>query len=417
VIDQLYLRVIALSDGSQRAMIISFDLDKAPNPALWLPKLEEHTGVPAANITYLGTHTHSAPFTTFRPRERTREKITPVQQQATVAYEDFVFQQLMAAVDEAWAALRPARMGFGTGESYINVNRNEEYLCEVEGQLWGVAFEGQRPEVPVDRTLFVLKIEEESGAPIAFFVNYPVHCCVMFLNRYDQQGSMGISGDIAGTVSQYMEEKFPGSVAVWSSGAAGDVDPVITNEMRYPDPKDGNRKVYMLPDWQTIYQLMIFQAARHFADIQKVLRGIQTTTDDVTLSGAVCWSETPAYASNTPFFSTALPTEGEGEPYRIRMHLLRIGEVALCGIGGELYNGLGKLLKEQAALPNTVIINHEASLIQDAGYILDDDTLARVRRVTPIRGMIPGFGTVSKAGYVGPSLVAHLQELFDQVLP
>ena len=68
VIDPLFLRVIACSDGKEKALIVSFDLDKAPEPKLWLPVLEEHTGISKDKIIYIGTHTHSAPITTERPR-------------------------------------------------------------------------------------------------------------------------------------------------------------------------------------------------------------------------------------------------------------------------------------------------------------------------------------------------------------
>ena len=63
-----------------------------------------------------------------------------------------------------------------------------------------------------------------------------------------------------------------------------------------------------------------------------------------------------------------------------------------------------------------MIINHEASLINDAGYILDDETLAKARKDAPVRHFIPGQDSRSVAGTVAPSLVKHTESLFQKVL-
>lgn len=58
-----------LSDGESRFLIISFDFDKGPSPKEWMDKIVERANIPLGNILYIGTHTHSAPITTFRPKE------------------------------------------------------------------------------------------------------------------------------------------------------------------------------------------------------------------------------------------------------------------------------------------------------------------------------------------------------------
>lgn len=398
VIDPLYLRVLAFSDGIQEALLIAFDLDKAPNPTSWLPEIIEWTGIPEENITYIGTHTHTAPLTTYRPQEK--QDLPRENRRAMEAYEKTVKEKLFACIQDALSNLRPAKIGWKKGESYINVNRNAEFTYEApDGSLHSYVTHAPNDTAPVDRTVFVLKVVDENGAPMAFFVNYAVHCCTMFRNRYNGSGAMGISGDIAGTVSRYLETKFPDSVAIWSSSAAGDINPIIANELFYPDPADGSMMETLLPDWRSANEVMLSLAARHYADILSVIRDIHQMTDDVTVDGAIEWSETPS---------------GDGS-YRIRMHLLRLGGVALCGIGGELYSSFGKLIQKNAPM-ETVVINHDASLLDDCGYVLDDDTLVRVSRDVPVHGFVPGGRSTAVPGTVGPSLVTHTQSLFKKVL-
>ncbi|MBO6040893.1 MAG: hypothetical protein J6P58_06755, partial [Oscillospiraceae bacterium] len=109
VLDDIYLRVIALSDGENRALIVSFDLDKAPRPEENLRALTEATGIPEENILYFGIHTHTAPLCGPRPAfEAPKDEDTAA---ATAEYETFVQNQLLCAAKEALDALQPARLG------------------------------------------------------------------------------------------------------------------------------------------------------------------------------------------------------------------------------------------------------------------------------------------------------------------
>lgn len=395
IIDRLSLRVIAMESGEDRALIVAFDLDKAPEPALWLPELAAHTGIPEERILYFGTHTHSAPLTTIRPREHNRADTE--HRENMNRYEAAVHDKLLACADEAIGNLRPARMGFALGKSYVNVNRNANFVYTDEaGRKYPFICEGMNWGAPVDRTLFTMEMEDLEGKPIAFFINYPMHCCLMFLNNFDGKGAMGISGDVAGRISTLVEERYPGSVAVWSSGAAGDVDPVLFNAVMYPDPKDGHYVKEPFASWETTAQLLRMIVGWHFKDVCETLEKITWDDGTVSIRSALEWSETPS---------------NDDTPYAIRMQLLKIGRVSLLGIGGELYNSLGQALRE--AGEQVVVINHNASILNDAGYILDDDAIARASQDAPVPHFIPGGKTRSRPGFVKDSLEAHLKHMLE----
>ena len=95
-----------------------------------------------------------------------------------------------------------------------------------------------------DKTVGVLRFEDLSGRPIAFFINYSVHAVIMGPENYQ------ITGDLAGATSRFVERHYLGEdhprsdaghrlrlrpeekavdggvVAIWTSGAAGDQNPV-----------------------------------------------------------------------------------------------------------------------------------------------------------------------------------------------
>ena len=76
-----------------------------------MPELAEHAGIPIENITYLGTHTHSAPVTTFRAKESARHNINDHMKQAMKRYEDMVHEKLFAQVDKASWEYAPRENG------------------------------------------------------------------------------------------------------------------------------------------------------------------------------------------------------------------------------------------------------------------------------------------------------------------
>jgi len=67
-----------------------------------------------------------------------------------------------------------------------------------------------------------------SGDPIAVYANYAVHGVVMYL-AHTQDGHIQITGDLPGATSNYVEDRLENNmVALWTSGAAGDQNPLFT---------------------------------------------------------------------------------------------------------------------------------------------------------------------------------------------
>lgn len=404
--DELKVRAIAFSNGEDRAVIIQLDLDKDQAPMTQLPIISERWNVPEENILYFGIHTHAAPMFSGR-----RELGNPSEYvlECTHKYEAIVFNAMYEAIDEAFNNLRPAKIGCGKAECYTNAVRVEDFQkFDENGNPAGViSTQGSVPGAPVSHELFVMRVNDMEDKPIAFLVNYPMHCVIMFLNKLAEDGNDLISGDVGGNIERLLEKRYPGAVAVWSSGAAGNVNPLPNSFGTYIDPETNELKDFVLNVCAD--KILDFVVAQQFAATMKAINSIKYYSDDGRITGKIGWSNTPAYKTMPePGTGRPVPTdERDEEGFSIRMQLLRIGDTALIGAGGELFNSFAEELKELSPLRNTIVINHNCSLITNVGYILDDDAINRDY------GLQPGRKTQIIPGYIGNSLKEIVCNFFN----
>jgi hypothetical protein len=273
----------------------------------------------------------------------------------------FVYDQMIEAADEAIDRLRPATVGIGYSKSYINTNRQRFYELEDGGS---VGAQGYNPTGPSDKTLSVIRFADPDGEPIAFIVHYSMHLTSMYANRYNEDGT-GISGDVGGAVSRHLENRYDGAVANWIPGTAGNQNPIVSNEYFTPNPETGAQEIQMMS--RAVVELMEFYGKIQFADVLTALDNLEFETGDARVSYAKGLSTLPPYE------------EGQ-DPAVIGLSLMRIGDIALVGTSGELFNSIGVYMQEHSLLEHTLVSNQVRTYVEGdtqpiSGYQPDDYAL------------------------------------------
>jgi hypothetical protein len=409
--DDIFVRALCFKSGDKKALIVDFDLDKAPYPAEWTAEIEKATGIPADNILFLAIHTHTAPLTGYRPFEGPNfiERKPPEIQAKVKEYESFLFDRMMEAVNMA-QELQPAKFGYAKGESHIGVNRCQVYHVKGEnGEEYPKLGIGSDSSKICDPTLLVMKVENaETGAPIAVVTNYSVHCVAIFQNDYGE-GKAVLSGDIGGNTEQNIEREFPGAVALWTSAPAGDINPVQMIQTIYPDYETGEDVEIHVKGEDALEGTLKAMVGRHTSDIFHVLRQVKCTIDEAEIKTGVQWTET--MASTTDFIKNGGEPEYNNK-YEIRLQRLQVGNLAFVGADGELYTSLGHAIKEASPVEDTFVINHNWSmLINNPGYVLDDPTLKLVTESHG--GGVPGGKIYTAPGAVKEILIEGTKKLFE----
>ncbi|MEG3086278.1 neutral/alkaline non-lysosomal ceramidase N-terminal domain-containing protein [Sphingomonas sp. PB4P5] len=366
VLDPINVRAIVVDDGKTRAAMVTVDAG-AIGTDTWQrvsARAARELRIPATQFLLTATHTHSAPWLRGD------------------AYEGKIFE----AVRKAAAAIRPARMAYGTGVSYINVNRN---IIDQETHRW---WEGPNYEGPSDKTVAVVRFETPTGTPIAIYYNYGVHA--VLTGNLDM-----ISADLPGAASNYIEDSLGGdAVAVYSNGAAGDQNPIFFQQtydlraIRIADyakrgedisnamPPGGtgmdrnNPRVATLMKQQKQMALSMGQMLGE--EVLHVARAsLERPMTDARIAGAQKTVTCPGRKRLDQGRAGYAGTYQDADPIDLRLSLLKIGDTVIGGVNGEVFTTIAQRFKRESPVKHTMMTTLTNGMAE-SGYIPNDAAFA-----------------------------------------
>ena len=203
---------LVLSDGDQKFAMVDVDriFVRGLEPAI--SQAAKRSGIPAAHIRIAATHTHAAVMVSPAKGPPGLD-LTPLVDMAE-RYRLAVIDKIVGLIVEANARLEPVHMHGGRGVGTININRRVRANGDSPPAV------GRNPDGFVDRELVVFRIDDAQGRTMAIMANFQCHGTVLaYENRI-------ISPDWVGMTRATIEQAFPGALALFFQGAAGDQGPV-----------------------------------------------------------------------------------------------------------------------------------------------------------------------------------------------
>jgi neutral ceramidase len=387
--DHLFARVIVVDDGSTCAVLVGIDLGAASNQVVddAIARASKSTGCPAQNFIISATHTHSS-----NPQG--------LGQGAPAA--KTVADAIVEAATVAKSRLAPARVGYGTTKVDLNVNR-DLFNRKLEWR------QEPNPDGPSDKTLAVVEILGNDNVPIGVYMNYAMHPINFYLSGV-------ISADFPGEASRYVEELFDGrTVAIFSQGASGDQNP---RDFRSPTTFMGQRAALIAGRGsfvQTVGELPVadgpsaagFNAQRASSertavpteDLAAYKKVLTRTSDYVRMLGSVIgssavrvmresmqptdtariWAAHETFAcpgrvrldADNPARENVFPGYKDGPDVNLKIGLLRLGDIHLATVNGEVYSEIAMRMKAEAPANKTIVVTL-ANGSANAGYIYSD---------------------------------------------
>ncbi len=367
VLDPIFVRALVVDNGRTRAALVAVDAGAIPTDLYNKVSARAAGGAgdpcqPAADFG----DAHAQRAVPARRRRRGKDPAEPAR---------------------GVARLQPARVAWGTGVSYINVNRDR--VDPVTNRWW----EGPNYDGTSDKTVAVVRVETPAGEPIAVYYNYAVHG--VLTGTLDM-----ISGDIPGATSRYVEESLGGR----RRGAVGErrgrrPEPdLLQPDLRAArDPHRGLRETRRGhqqcdaarrpgPGSQQSARAAAHEAAEADDETMGQMLGeevlhvmresLEKSPADATLSGAQASFSCPARRRTDSGRAGFPGTYVDADEVSIRLGALRIGDVYIGTVDGEVYNGIAQRLKRESPFKHTMmstLTNGSAP----TGYIPSDDAFGR----------------------------------------
>lgn len=306
VLDNIHHRVVAMDSGDTPFYLISSDLCLF-SPTLYdnvTAELQKATGIDPKHVLWSVTHTHAAPE--VGPPDMYKTLLGRSDHDWDREYTARVTRALIDAVRTAREKLEPARIAFGTGVAFANINRRAR---DVDGRI----SLGLNPDGPADRQINLIRLERPNGSLIALIVNYAMHGTVM------SGQNLKISGDGPGSVVNYLEEKLGGTV-LYVNGAAGNLAPIYSV---YPTPQSGH-----------LSQFRVLLGDRVLAAVQSMAGG----TGEVTMRHGERILETPRKEGLVwPAELASYTTTGSPPLVRLPLRFVRINDTLIWSAPIELF--------------------------------------------------------------------------------
>ena len=357
VLDELEACAVAVGDGKTTALLITIDHCGLNKVYLneWRDNISAATGVPAEAIYIHSTHTHTGP-------QLFKNSKNPL----TAQYEAFLATRVVDVATFAIEDMADAKMGIGVSEAK-NVAFIRRYRMK-DGSA------KTNPGVNNPDIVAPIGITDESVNVVRFDrVGKETVVLVNFANHPDVVGGNKISSDWPGMTRRFVEKAIDNTKCIFFNGAQGDVNHVNVhpkagdfNDMF--NDFDGCSRGYgharhiarvVTGAVMSIYDKVEYIDADEVKYSQKIVEipSNKPTPEQLPLAHKYNDLHNAGRDDEIPYKAMMLTTvvaeaarmvrlENAPDTFPMLFSAIAIGDVALFGIPGEPFNGVGRGIKE-----------------------------------------------------------------------
>ena len=364
VADELTARTVVLDDGTTRLALVVCDLIslKAETVTAARNRIIERHGIPAECIMIACTHTHTGPVTSEN------RGVQPDR-----AYMDWLTTRIADGVGIACSRLVPARVSYGAADVQ-GICFNRRFRMRDGTVVFNPGIGNPdilEPAGPTDPEVTALLVEDEAGRPIALWACLSTHYV-----GTDQERAISADyyGDFARVIERCLGDQCVGMLANGTSGNINTID--VQQSVRLKGTARA-RLVGTAVAAAAVQGAMMSQRLDEVAleaeSFPLTIARWQITPEDITLAEAILaqpaetepepaagfsyvvgqpipGSQVRSYASAVSQLAQ-MPSEGETE-----LQVMRIGDLALVVLPGEIFVEFGLAIKAQAPFDQVAVV-------------------------------------------------------------
>ncbi len=360
--DPLFARAIVLTQGDERAALVSCDLIGVPS-AVSEPARKRAagmTGIPASNIAVFGTHTHTGPLYYGVLREHFHKRAVAQHgsdPREPIDYAAFLTDRIVDAVTKARAAVRPVLLEAGVRPQTPTLSFNRRYHMKDGTVRFNPGQQNPdivRPAGPIDPDVGVLLFRRPHG-------RQPLFSLIVFAMHLDTTGGTEYSADYPYYLGRTLRAALgPEFVSVFGTGTCGNINHI---DVRTRERRTAEQLGTLLADTvrQAVPTLGPVSQPRLAARSTKVTVPLQRYDDDRIAQAArdmerVGTGQLPFLKEVEACRITDLQLRKSGT-VALEIQAFRLSaDVAVVTLPGEIFVELGLAIRKASPFGTTLVI-------------------------------------------------------------
>jgi len=347
--DELWVRTLCLRDGDESLAIAACDLVSLPQDTIRAVKerITRLCGLQPEQVLVGCSHTHTGP-------ETRSLALWPVDED----YLRVMANKIADSVALAHERLAPAELAWGVGhEETLSFNRR--YWMR-DGTLRTNPGVGNpdivRPAGPIDPEVGVVAVRDKTGRLLAIWVNFALHL--------DTTGGSHISADYPFYLTEALRKRFgPDLVVLFSPGAMGDINHIDVNAVNQPvkgeshPSRIGNT---LAGEALKVLARSTYSSACPLAyDLTEVALPLRQVTRERAAEAEKIVERASIGKADFTLDVVAARRDRDlgqlGSTLTVPVQALRVGDIAIVGVPGELFVELGLTLKQESPFTHTFV--------------------------------------------------------------
>lgn len=367
--DELHARCLVLDDGATRlAFVVADTISLARD--VWdeaKQKIEAATGIPAANMMFSGTHTHSSVSALTNP-------------DPSLNYRQFIISRVVDGVRRAVSNLEPARIAWGAGKVPQHVFNRRWKLKDGmtnpnpfggldravmnPGSLLRPRLAG--PAGPTNPEVYCLSVQAADGRQLALMANYWLH----YVGGVPREH---LSADYFGEFCRVIEKalntqgQHPPCVGILANGPCGDVN---NNDYSGKTPavkREPYEKIKLVAGDLAAEVLRVRERLHHqdWVPLKAAVEDLALTVRRPT-PAMIQWAEAvlakpkdtaPVHRLEQPYAERTLAArDAKPDTVSCVMQAFRIGDLGIAAIPFEVFTEIGLEIKSRSPFKDTFTI-------------------------------------------------------------
>ena len=366
--DELWVKAIALADGTTTLGLVTCDLIGVPVATIAAAKdlIRERTGVPPECILISSTHTHTAP--SARGALGTPE---------TPGYAEWLVPRIADAFTMALGRLVPAELAHASGDVREEVHNRRWYMRDGQARM-NPGYQNPdaiRPAGPTDPELGLLVVRDLERRPIAVYANLALHYVGNTQHTW-------VSADYFGEFARALQRIAGGEFLVaMANGCQGNINNCDFTKpaRRAVHPYHNQERVANVvaaeawKQWSLLREDDFRQDVRLAAELRLVPFQARVPTAEELAAAKALYATAESSKDREWVYARELVLLSEQpSQWDVPVHALRVGDLAIAGLHGEVFVEIGLEIKSRSPFARTMVVGLANGSV---GYIPTDQAL------------------------------------------